>query len=93
MRKTAGRTISLAMLAAATALALGACGTDPADFGITGPSPGMSLTPPIPTPAQAAAQANPDSASVMPGARTGGDSYTPSVLLGTPTPGSFYGSD
>ena len=93
MYEIPGRNILLAALVAAACASLGACGTSPADFGITGPNPGMSLTPPAPTAAQAAAQANPDAAGVMPGARTGGDTYAPSILIGPPEAGSFYGSN
>ena len=93
MHETAGRTILLAGLLAVAAVSLAACDTTPADFGITGPSPGMSLTPPAPTAAQAAAKAIPDAAGVMPGARTGGDTYAPSILIGPPEAGSFYGSN
>lgn len=93
MHETAGRTILLAGLLAVAAVSLAACDTTPADFGITGPSPGMSLTPPAPTPAQAAAQANPDAQAVMPGVRTGSDTNAPSMLSGPAPAGSFFGSD
>ena len=89
MYETAGRRICVALLLIAAAAALDACGTTPADFGITGPSPGMSLTPPAPPPAQA----NPDAMAVIPGVRTGSDTSGPAVLQGRATPGSFFGSD
>ena len=82
------RRISSGLLIA-TALAAAGCGTTPADFGITGPSPGQSLTPPEPTPAET----NPDAIAVLPGVRTGSDPYAPSVLVGPAAPGSFFGSD
>ncbi len=78
---------------AVAAVALGACGYTPAELGLTGPSPGQSLTPPAPTAAETGAAANPDATPVLPGVRTGGDTYTPSVQVGPATPGSFYGSD
>ena len=93
MYEIPGRKILLAALLAAACASLGACGTSPADFGITGPNPGMSLTPPAPTAAQAAAQANPDAAGVLPGVRTGSDTNAPSMLSGPAPAGSFFGSD
>ncbi len=93
MHETAGRRICLAapLIAAlgGAALALSGCGTSPADFGITGPSPGMSLAPPAPPPARG----NPDATAVIPGVRTGSDASGPAVLRGRATPGTFFGSD
>ena len=93
MFSEARRSIFAALALACTCGPMAACGSTPSDFGITGPSPGMSLTPPVPTPAQEAARANPDSAAAIPGVRTGTDVYAPSVLTGPVTPGSFFGSD
>jgi hypothetical protein len=89
----AGRPILAALALACACGPLAACDSKPGDFGITGPSPGMSLTPPVPTPAQEAARANPDSAAAIPGVRTGTDVYAPSVLTGPVTPGSYFGAD
>ena len=85
MRKPIVIAISFALAGAS----LAGCVTTPADFGITGPSPGQSLTPPVPT----AAETNPDATAVIPGVRTGGDPYAPSVLMEPATPGKFFGSD
>jgi hypothetical protein len=71
----------------AAAASLGGCGTKPSDFGITGPSPGQSLTPPPAPPA------NPDATAVLPGARTGVDLFSPGSFRGPATPGQFFGSD
>ncbi len=93
MYQTAGRRIRLTapliVALCVAALALSACGTSPADFGITGPSPGMNLAPPPPPPARG----NPDATAVIPGVRTGSDASGPAVLQGRATPGTFFGSD
>jgi hypothetical protein len=88
MYKTPGR-LFLGLLLAGAAASLGACGHTPAELGITGPSPGQSLTPPAPT----MAETNPDATPLLPGVRTGEDPYAPSVLMGPTTTGKFYGSD
>ena len=88
MHHAATRYVVTGLLLSATVVALSACGS-PTDFGITGPSPGMSLSPPPPT----QAQLNPDAASVIPGVQTGNDSFTPSILNAPAVPGTFYGSD
>ena len=83
------RKISLGCWLAIATLPLGACGYTPQELGITGPSPGQSLTPPPPT----AAMTHPDATPALPGVRTGDDAYSPSVMMAPPTPGKFYGSD
>jgi hypothetical protein len=83
------RYMIIGMLLSAAVMSLSACGTSPADFGITGPSPGLNLNPPPPT----QAQTNPDASSVIPGVLTGNDSFTPTILNGPAVPGSFYGFD
>jgi hypothetical protein len=83
------RYMILGSLLSAAAGALSACGSSPADFGITGPTPGQNLNPPPPT----QAQINPDAPSVIPGVQTGNDSFTPSILNAPAQPGKFFGSD
>jgi hypothetical protein len=89
MQHTAMRYILTGLLLSAASVALSACGTSPADFGITGPSPGQSLNPPPPT----LAQTNPDASSVIPGVQNGANTIAPSILNGPAVPGTFYGSD
>ena len=93
MHDTAGhkilRLICFVTTMAVAAGSLGACGYTPAQLGITGPQPRQSLTPPAPT----AAEANPDATTELPGVRTGGDAYAPSVQMAPPAAGKFYGSD
>ena len=89
MYPTAKRIILTGLLLGAAATSLGACNSSPADFGITGPSPGQSLFPPAPT----ASETNPDATAVIPGVRTGSDAYAPSVLMAPAVPGKFFGAD
>ena len=100
MDDTAGhkilRLICFVTTMAVAAGSLGACGYTPAQLGITGPQPRQSLTPPAPTAAEAnpaAAEANPAATTELPGVRTGGDAYAPSVQMAPPAAGKFYGSD
>lgn len=93
MHPRARRSLLAPLLAGAAltlaALTLAACGYSPAELGITGPSPGQSLTPPPPT----AAELNPDASAVLPGVQTGNDPYAPSVLTQPSANGKFYGTD